>query len=394
MTTLDDRRIPDAAPDTARLRVVLLLDVLEGRQEHFLQAYEEIRHQVAGVPGHVSDQLCQSLGNSSQWLITSEWESSEPFLAWVESAAHREMVEPLHGCVADTTSLRFVIARETPEPLAAQTAPARPQRPPARPGPAPAGAPRAAALDPLPAPPLCSGGVVRHAITFTVKPGSERAVAGILAGYRSPQARVDATTRLLRTSLFLHGNRVVRAVEVTGDLGNALRHVAAQPEVRAVEEALNPYLEEARDLTDGSSARAFFARAALPATAHVTGAHAAGAAAGPDDGVTRRAYFYPVRAGRGEAAAGLLAELDAAAAADPGQRLAGSTVFHRDDVLVRVVDLAEARQAPARDGADAMPAELARLLDPGEQRDPSAAGELSYGVPPMDLVTDRRSPAV
>lgn len=388
MTTLDDRRIADPTLETTRLRVVLLLDVLDGRQERFLEAYEEIRHQVAGVPGHVSDQLCQSLGNSSQWLITSEWEGSEPFLAWVESAAHRKMVEPLHGCVRDTTSLRFVIARETPDPL---DAPARPERRAARPGPAKgkAAAKRAAGTDPLPAPPLCSGGVVRHAITFTVKPGSEPAVAKILAGYRSPQARVDDTTQLRRTSLFMHGNRVVRAVEVTGDLGNALRHVAAQPEVRAVEEAINPYLEEARDLTDGSSARAFFARAALPAVEHVTGTEAA-----QDDGVTRRAYFYPVKPGRGEEAARLLAELDAAAAADPGQRLVGSTVFHRDGVLVRVVDLAEQqRRSPAGELADVVPEELNRLLDLGRHHDPSAAGELSYGVPAMDLITDRRAQA-
>lgn len=388
MTTLDDRRIADPTLETTRLRVVLLLDVLDGRQERFLEAYEEIRHQVAGVPGHVSDQLCQSLGNSSQWLITSEWEGSEPFLAWVESAAHRKMVEPLHGCVRDTTSLRFVIARETPDPL---DPPVRRERRAARPGPAKgkAAAKRSAGTDPLPAPPLCSGGVVRHAITFTVKPGSEPAVAKILAGYRSPQARVDDTTQLRRTSLFMHGNRVVRAVEVTGDLGNALRHVAAQPEVRAVEEAINPYLEEARDLTDGSSARAFFARAALPAVEHVTGS-----ATAPDDGVTRRAYFYPVKPGRGEEAARLLAELDAAAAADPGQRLVGSTVFHRDDVLVRVVDLAEPqRRSPAGELADVVPEELNRLLDLGKHHDPSAAGELSYGVAAMDLITDRRAQA-
>ena len=106
--------------------------------------------------------------------------------------------------------------------------------------------------DPLPAPPLASGGIVRHGITFTVKPGSG-AVAEILASYSAPQAQVNATTRLRRTTLFMHGNRVVRAVEVTGDLGNAMRHVAAQPEVRAVEEAINPYLEEARDFTDATS---------------------------------------------------------------------------------------------------------------------------------------------
>ena len=64
--------------------------------------------------------------------------------------------------------------------------------------------------------PRLGDGVVRHALTFTVKPGSEAKVAKILADYASPQARVDDTTRLRRTSLFMHGNRVVRAVEVRG----------------------------------------------------------------------------------------------------------------------------------------------------------------------------------
>ncbi len=113
-------------------------------------------------------------------------------------------------------------------------------------------------------------GVARHALTFTVKPGSESKVAELLAGYESPKAQVDDTTRLRRTSLFMHGNRVVRAVEVEGDLLAALRHVARQPEVRAVEEAINPYLEQDRDLTDPESARLFFTRAALPAVHHVT----------------------------------------------------------------------------------------------------------------------------
>jgi quinol monooxygenase YgiN len=302
------------------LRVVLLLDVLDGRHQQFLAAYEEIRHQVASVPGHISDQLCQSLGNSSQWLITSEWADSESFLEWVESAAHRKMVEPLHGCVRDTTSLRFLITAETPDPATTAAAKSAPARTPA-------------GLDPLPAPPLCSGGVVRHAITFTVKPGSEPKVAEILAGYRSPEARVDDTTQLLRTSLFMHGNRVVRAVEVTGDLGNALRHVAAQPEVRAVEEAINPYLEEDRDLADGASARAFFARAALPAVQHMA---AGESSASP---VTRHAFVHPTTAADGPAEAARLAALDAAATADPAGPLMASTIFLRDDVLVRVVDV-------------------------------------------------------
>ncbi|MCL2550957.1 MAG: antibiotic biosynthesis monooxygenase [Actinomycetia bacterium] len=356
MTTLDDRRTapsPAEAETATRLRVVLLLDVLDGKQQQFLQAYEQIRHQVAAVPGHISDQLCQSLGNSSQWLITSEWQSSEPFLEWVESAAHRKMVEPLHGCVRDTTSLRFVIERETPDPALGEP------RKTGRPAAAPAAARPAAGVDPLPAPPLCTGGVVRHAITFTVTPGSEEKVARLLADYESPQARVDDTTRLLRTSLYMHGNRVVRAVEVTGDLGNALRHVAQQPEVRAVEEAINPYLEEDRDLTDATSARTFFARAALPAVEHAT--------ADPQPGdVSRVAYLHPIDPAQGPAEARRLAGLDAADCTDPGHVLAAATVFQRGDVLVRVLDVRGSAQAGDPYG-------LAR----GGQR--------------MDLVTDRTS---
>jgi heme-degrading monooxygenase HmoA len=369
-----------AGGEPSRLRVVLLLDVHDGYEQNFLAAYEQIRHQVAGVPGHISDQLCQSLGNSSQWLITSEWESAEPFLAWVDSAAHRKMVEPLHECVSDTHSLRFVIARETPDP-------------------APGGAPRkaptvraaapAAATDPLPTPPLAVGGVVRHAITFTVKPGSEAAVRQLLADYESPAAQVDATTRLLRTSLFMRGNRVVRAVEVRGDLGNALRHVAMQPQVRAVEEAINPYLEEARDLTDPRSARAFFARAALPAAQHVPGRTTAG---------TRRCAFeYPVRPGCGEAVAILLAEQDALAAADPQGPLVGSTVFVREGLLVRLVDLrvhhrdAACAAAGFTPGQDSWALRQFLRLDPGTRlATESEIADFLDGCA-MELVTDRHS---
>ncbi|WP_329561511.1 SchA/CurD-like domain-containing protein [Kitasatospora sp. NBC_01266] len=397
MTTLSDRPAPPAALATSRLRVVLLLDVHDGREESFLAAYEQIRHQVADVPGHISDQLCQSLGNSSQWLITSEWESAEPFLTWVESAAHREVVEPLHACVSDTRSLRFVIARETPEP---GTPP--PHRPPARSaGHRPAtvgGRSRMIGIDPLPAPPLSSGGLVRHALTFTVKPGSERAVAGILAGYRSPQAQVDGTTRLCRTSLFMRGNRVVRAVEVRGDLGNALRHVAMQPEVRAVEEAVNPHLEEARDLGDPSSARSFFARAALPAVHHVgSGPDTSGL--DPDDGeFIRLAFLYPVKPGRGEAAAQLLAEQDRSVVGDQGQPLAGSTMFLRDGILVRLVDLrVPYQEAPAQAAGlalDRASTALSRCLDLDADTDlDSRAGIIRFLADcAMELVTDRHAP--
>ena len=363
----------------SRLRVVLLLDVRSGAEERFLRAYDELCHQVASVPGHLSDQLCQSIENPSKWLITSEWESAPPFLAWVDSAAHREMVKPLHGCVEDTRSLRFGILRETP----------------AR------GDESALGKGRLQAAPRIGDGVVRHALTFTVKPGSEREVAAILADYASPEARVDDTTRLCRTSLFMSGNRVVRAVEVKGDLVVALRHVARQPEVRAVEEAINPYLEVARDLDDPDSAREFFMRAALPAVQHC----AAKGARLPSD-IRRHALLYPVKEGCGTAVARLLARQDELALAKPrtarkGARsplpLASSTIFQHEDIVVRLVDarppLDHDPALAAGVGGKRAAAVLSRLVDLGADGDLTKEDGLRRFLADCDMVpvTDRRS---
>lgn len=376
MTVLSEK-VSQSVFDGSRLRVVLLLDLQEGAQQRFLDAYEHLRSQVASVPGHISDQLCQSIENPSQWLITSEWESTPPFLAWVNSEQHVEMVQPLHGCVRDTRSLRFSVLRETPE---------------LGPPPTPESVRRR-----LQTSPRVGDGVVRHALTFTVKPGSEEKVSEILAGYVSPKARVDENTRLRRTTLFMLGNRVVRAVEVEGDLIAALRHVARQPEIRAVEEAINPYLEQDRDLDDPESARVFFTRAAIPAVhCVVTGAPGHGEAG-------RQALLYPAKEGCGMAVARLLARQDELAADDPASPISGSTVFQRDDIVVRMLDL---RIPLGDDPAVALgargrrtPAVLARLLDTGTD-DPEgrrlgtgAAKELSrfFARSGMTLITDRRA---
>ncbi|MFF6996453.1 SchA/CurD-like domain-containing protein [Streptomyces sp. NPDC008313] len=302
-------RISQSVFDGSRLRVILLLDLYEGAQQQFLDAYEHMRNQVASVPGHISDQLCQSIENPSQWLITSEWESAPPFLAWVNSEEHVETVRPMHSCVRDTRSMRYSILRETSptHPHTATTAPEVPAR--------------------------VGDGVARHALTFTVKPGSESKVAEHLSKYKSPEARVDDNTRLRRTSLFMHGNRVVRAVEVEGDLLAALRHVARQPGVRAVEEAINPYLEQDRDLTDPDSARVFFTRAALPAVHHVVADRPEPA------GLRRHALYFPAKTGHGMELARFLADQDEAAAEDPDSPVYRSTVFQRDDTVMRLIDL-------------------------------------------------------
>ncbi|WP_030419334.1 SchA/CurD-like domain-containing protein [Streptomyces sp. SCSIO 75703] len=368
-------RVSQSVFDGSRLRVVLLVDVNDGAQQEFLETYEQLRSHVESVPGHLSEQLCQSIENPSQWLITSEWESAPPFLDWVSSEEHVKMVKPLHRCVRDTRSLRFHVVRETGRPVA--------EAEPGRGG--------------LQTAPRVGDGVIRHALTFTVRPGSEATVAGILADYASPEARVDDSTRLCRTSLFLHGNRVVRAIEVRGDLLAALRHVAQQPEVRAVEEAINPYLEQDRDLGDPESARVFYTRAALPAVHHVT-------AGREDPEAERHALSYPARPGRGTRLARLLAERDEAAADDPGSPVVCSTIFQRDDIVVRLIDVRGGLDACDPAVALGLPdaartADLTELLDDPDglgsasgQDGPALAGALARAR--MALVTDRRADGV
>ncbi|MEU6218305.1 SchA/CurD-like domain-containing protein [Streptomyces sp. NPDC047022] len=370
LTRQMSKRVSQSVFDGSRLRVMLLVDVYDGAQPEFLAAYEKLCSQVASVPGHVSDQLCQSIENPSQWLITSEWESAPPFLDWVNSEEHVQMVRPLHSCVRSTRSLRFHIVRETGIVTSPDDVTRR-----------------------LQTAPRIGDGKIRHALTFTVKRGSEETVAKLLANYAAPKAQVDENTRLCRTSLFMHGNRVVRAIEVEGDLLAALRHVSRQPEVRAVEEAINPYLEEERDFNDPEATRIFFALAAVPAVHHVTSDQECPEA-------ERLALYYPARPGRGMQLARLLAEQDELAADDPNSPVCGSTIFQRDEVVVRLIDV--------RGGLEADPvlalglpgspqaAELATLVDGATI---GADGSALKGedlvrfltLARMDLVTDRVS---
>lgn len=111
----------------------------------------------------------------------------------------------------------------------------------------------------------------RHAVMFTVRPGTEDAVAEILAGYERPVAEIDDETRLLGTTVFMKGNVVVRVMDFEGRLERVMAHLSQQPSVRDVEERLNPYLEVPRDLSSPHGAREFFMRAMMRRITHRTG---------------------------------------------------------------------------------------------------------------------------
>jgi heme-degrading monooxygenase HmoA len=95
-------------------RIVFQLQLKPGREHDFLDAYEAIRNDVAqGVEGHIMDQVCRSVDDPQSWLITSEWENIDAFLAWEQTEEHRELVKPMRECWDDAKSFKYVVEVET-----------------------------------------------------------------------------------------------------------------------------------------------------------------------------------------------------------------------------------------------------------------------------------------
>jgi hypothetical protein len=246
--------------------------------------------------------------------------------------------------------------------------------------------------------------VERYALTFEVRPGTEPEVQQILSGYPRPRTEIGDGARLLGTTVFLWGARVIRMMDVEGPLPLVMRHLAAQPAIRATEEALNPLLAEPRDLSDPGAAAAFFQRAMMRQIVHrITDPDLLAPGAGA---ATRRmALVYPLRPGTGDAAAGLLSgERPVAARAGERTVLASTSVFQQGDLLVRVVEyvgeaeearacLAEAiagTDAEAIAGTDAA-TRLTELLEPGWDLRTERGFLRFFAERQLRLVTDRRA---
>lgn len=236
----------------------------------------------------------------------------------------------------------------------------------------------------------------RHALTFAVRPGTEPEVQQILSGYPRPRTDIGDGARLLGTTVFLWGARVIRVMDVEGPLPLVMRHLATQPAIRATEEALNPLLAEPRDLSDPGAAAAFFQRAMMRQIVHrITDPDLLASSAGS---VTRRmALVYPLRPGTGDAAAKLLSG-DRPAAVRAGERtaVASTTVFQQGDLLVRAVEyVGEAEDARASlaevIAGTAAAARLTELFEPGWDLRTERGFQRFFAARQPRLVTDRRA---
>ena len=79
----------------AHIRFVVTIRLKPGSEDDFVAAYQAMHERVTqGLPGHVAHQLCRSLDDPQDWIITSEFESHEAWQAWDESDEHRAIIGP------------------------------------------------------------------------------------------------------------------------------------------------------------------------------------------------------------------------------------------------------------------------------------------------------------
>ena len=101
------------------------------------------------------------------------------------------------------------------------------------------------------------------ALMWSIKPGSEEAVAELFADYGRPDPIVrdedgNEKGKLLSTIVFMKDTTIVRVVEIEGSLPEAAAHLGRQPEIQELEEKLDPHLAKPRDMADADGARKFF----------------------------------------------------------------------------------------------------------------------------------------
>lgn len=101
------------------------------------------------------------------------------------------------------------------------------------------------------------------ALIWNVKKGTEDEVADLFKDYHAPEyiARDEEGNevgRLISTQVFMRENTVVRVIEFEGPMPVISKHMSQQKGIKELEDKLDDYLEEPRDMTTPEGVRAFF----------------------------------------------------------------------------------------------------------------------------------------
>ena len=73
--------------------------------------------QVRGTPGHRGDELLRSESEPGCYILLSEWESREAFLAWEDAPIHRQTTTPMRPYWSGPVTRTIYDVAVRPRPL-------------------------------------------------------------------------------------------------------------------------------------------------------------------------------------------------------------------------------------------------------------------------------------
>jgi heme-degrading monooxygenase HmoA len=76
-------------------RVMVFATIRSGEEAAFEAAFAEVTAKVKGTPGHIRDELLREDGAPGSYILLSEWESKEAFLAWEDAPIHMATTTPM-----------------------------------------------------------------------------------------------------------------------------------------------------------------------------------------------------------------------------------------------------------------------------------------------------------
>ncbi len=76
-------------------RMMVFAQVIPGKEAEFEAAFAEVSRKVKGTPGHVRDELLREADRPGSYVLLSEWESKEAFLAWEDAPIHMNTTTPM-----------------------------------------------------------------------------------------------------------------------------------------------------------------------------------------------------------------------------------------------------------------------------------------------------------
>lgn len=77
------------------IRVMVFASIIPGQQAEFEAAFAEVTRKVKGTAGHIKDELLRRDDDPNGYILLSEWESKEAFLAWEDAPIHRQTTTPM-----------------------------------------------------------------------------------------------------------------------------------------------------------------------------------------------------------------------------------------------------------------------------------------------------------